>query len=433
LLARVDAMRQAEAAPRPASEDVTSFRSVPAYDEVRMQLRIAERFGIDVPYFRVHDGLNGAHARIGDRDFLNFCSYDYLGLNGHPEVIEAAKAALDRYGVSASASRVVAGARPVHVALERALAEHYGCEDALTLVSGYATNLSVIGHLMGPKDLVIYDAAMHHSAVMGGLLAGSARRSFLHNDLDNLESILAGTRHHHEHALIVVEGLYSMDGDCPDLARLIEIKQRYKAWLMVDDAHAIGVLGPRGYGSFEQAGIDPRKVDIWMGTLSKTLSSCGGYIAGSAEMVDCVKRIVGAFVYSVAMPPVIAAASLRALEIMHREPERVARLQRNGRMFFELARKHGLNAGSGFGSAICPIIVGDSLPAGILSQRLFERGINVMPVVHPAVPAKESRLRFFLTASHTEADLATAIAVTAEELGRIEQTVQKHGLPGYGS
>jgi 7-keto-8-aminopelargonate synthetase-like enzyme len=166
--------------------------------------------------------------------------------------------------------------------------------------------------------------------------------------------------------------------------------------------------------------------------LSKTLSSCGGYVAGSAEMVDCVKRIVGAFVYSVAMPPVIAAASLKALEIMHREPERVARLQHNGKMFLEMAHKHGLNTGSGFGSAICPIIVGDSLPAGILSQRLFERGINVMPVVHPAVPAKESRLRFFLTATHTETDLAAGIAVTAEELGRIEQTVQKHGLPGYG-
>jgi 8-amino-7-oxononanoate synthase len=409
-----------------------TFASVPAYHEVRMNLRVAERFQIDVPYFRVHDGLNSAHTRIGDRDFLNFCSYDYLGLNGHPEVIEAAKTALDRYGVSASASRVVAGGRPVHIALEAALAEHYGCNDALTFVSGYATNLSLIGHLMGTKDIVIYDAAMHHSAVMGGLLAGAARRSFLHNDLDNLESILASTRNHHERALIVVEGLYGMDGDYPDLPKLIEIKQRYRAWLMVDEAHAIGVLGRRGYGSFEHFGADPRSVDIWMGTLSKTLSSCGGYVAGSAEMVDCVKRIVGAFVYSVAMPPVIAAASLKALEIMHRQPERVARLRRNGERFRDLARERGLNTGTGGGAAICPVIVGDSLPASVLSQRLFERGINVMPVLYPAVPPKESRLRFFLTAAHTEADLAAGVTATADELGQIEQTMREHGFPGHG-
>jgi 8-amino-7-oxononanoate synthase len=397
----------------------TDFSTLPGYDELRLYRSIADKFDVDNPYFRVHEGRAGAHSRIAEQTVLNFSSYDYLGLNGHPEVIEAAKAAIDRYGISASASRHVAGERPVHRALERALANHYDVEDSVIFVSGYATNLGVIGHLLGARDLVIYDALAHNSIVMGGVLSNAARRSFAHNDLDALEQILASSRGSYERALIVVEGLYSMDGDFPDLPRLLDIKTRHNAWLMVDEAHALGVLGPRGYGLAEHFGVDPRKVDIWMGTLSKALVGCGGYIAGCKELTEYLRLTVGAFVYSVGMPPVIAATVLKALEILHREPNRVQALQRNAEGFCALARSRGLDVGNAGGTAVCPIMVGDSLPAVMLSQRLLDRGINVLPVTYPAVPAKESRLRFFLTATHTDDELAAAVDATAEELGQV--------------
>lgn len=419
LLRSVEAIREARSVTSTGIDKKpsnTDFSTLPGYDELRFYRSLGEKFGIASPYFRTHEGLAGSHTQIGDRALLNFSSYDYLGLNGHPEIIATAQEAIDRYGVSASGSRHVSGERPVHYALERALAEHYGVAESLVFVSGYATNLGVIGQLVGPKDLVICDSLSHNSVIMGGVLSGAARRSFPHNDLDGLDRMLTSARDHFQRVLVVVEGLYSMDGDYPDLPRLIEIKSRHDAWLMVDEAHALGVLGKRGYGSAEHFGIDPRQVDIWMGTLSKTLAACGGYIAGCHELIEYLKLTAGVFVYSVATPPVIAASALKALEILHREPERITKLQHNGATFRSLALERGLDTGTGAGTAICPIIVADSLPAVMLSQRLFERGINVQPVMHPAVPAKASRLRFFLSATHTDAELAAAIQTTAEEL-----------------
>ena len=266
---------------------------------------------------------------------------------------------------------------------------------------------------------------------MGGVLSGAARRSFPHNDLDALERLLASTRKKFERALIVVEGLYSMDGDGPDLRRLIDIKTRYEAWLMVDEAHALGVVGDCGYGSFEQCGVDPSEVDIWMGTLSKTLAGCGGYIAGSADLVDYIKSLVGVFVYSVGMPPLIAATAHQALKILHSEPERVARLHRNAERFRHHAKQRGLDTGTSAGTAVCPIVVGDSIPAVVLSHRLLNRGFNVLPVLYPAVPAKASRLRFFLTSEHTAGEIEAALDATAEELAKMPETLRAMQVPGY--
>jgi 8-amino-7-oxononanoate synthase len=433
LFSRVEAMRRSarNTDTTTVNKRLTDFSTLPGYDELRLQRAIGERFGLENPYFRMHDGRASSHTEIDGRTLLNFSCYDYLGLNGHPEIVAAAKEAIDRYGISCSASRHVAGERPVHRSLERALADHYSSEEALVFVSGYATNVGVIGQLAGAKDLVISDAVVHNSAVMGGVLSGATRRSFAHNDLDNLDQILSSVRGKFERALIVVEGLYSMDGDYPDLPRLIEIKKRHHAWLMIDEAHALGALGRRGYGIAEHFDVDPREVDIWMGTLSKTLAGCGGYIAGSATLVDYLRCMAGAFVYSVGMPPVIAASVEKALEIMHREPERVARLQRNGAYFLDYARKKDLDTGNGCGTSVCPIVVGDSIPAVILSQQLFKRGINVQPVLYPAVPAKSSRLRFFLTAMHTEDDIETAIDATVEELAKIPEAMHALKIPGY--
>jgi 8-amino-7-oxononanoate synthase len=409
------------AAPPPAADrkSRTDFTTLPGYEELRVMRAVGGKSGVASPYFRLHEGRAAAHTQIAGKPVLNFSSYDYLGLNGHPEVVAAAQAAIERYGVSASASRHVAGERPVHRSLERALAAHYGVDDSVGLVSGYSTNVGVIGHLVGAKDLLVLDSLVHNSAVMGGVLSHAARRSFPHNDLDRLDELLTSLRDRFERVLIVVEGLYSMDGDYPDLPRLIEIKRRHDAWLMIDEAHALGVLGRRGYGVAEHFGIDGRAVDIWMGTLSKTLAGCGGFIAGGADLIDYVKHLVGAFVYSVGMPPVIAVAAETALAIMHREPERVTRLQRNGAYFQRLAAERGLDTGTGAGTAVCPVVVGDSLVAMMLSQRLLERGINVQPVTHPAVPAKTSRLRFFLSTMHSESDIETAIDATVDELQRV--------------
>jgi 8-amino-7-oxononanoate synthase len=438
LFSRVDTMRRSgiaqvgtETAPTQIDKRFTDFSTLPGYDELRMQRSVGDKFGLENPYFRMHDGRAGALTEIGGKSLINFSCYDYLGLNGHPEVVEAAKGAIDRYGISCSASRIVAGERMPHRELERAIADHYTCEEALVFVSGYGTNVSVIGQLAGAKDLVICDAVVHNSAVMGSVLSGAARRSFTHNDLDNLEQILASSRGKYERVLIVVEGLYSMDGDYPDLRRLIEIKTRYHAWLMVDEAHALGVLGPRGYGLAEHFGVDPRQVDIWMGTLSKTLAGCGGYIAGSGVLVDYLRCLAGGFVYSVGIPPLLAASVTKSLEIMHREPERVAALQRNAAYFQRVAKERGLDTGTSCGTAVSPIVVGDSIPAVILSQQLFRRGINVQPVLYPAVPAKSSRLRFFLTAMHTEAQIETAIDTLVEELAKIPESMRSLKIPGY--
>jgi 8-amino-7-oxononanoate synthase len=436
LLSRVTSMRKAERSEtvEPFALDLvasrfTDFTTLPGYEELRLQRSIGDKLGLENPYFRMHDARLTARTHVNGRELLNFSSYDYLGLNGHSDVVTAAKDAIDRYGISASASRVVAGERPVHRSLERALAEHYGWDDALVFVSGYATNVSVIGQLVGPKDLVISDSAVHNSAVVGSVLSGAARRTFAHNDLDNLEQLLLEIRSKFERVLIVVEGLYSMDGDYPDLPRLIEIKQRFNAWLMVDEAHALGVLGTRGFGLFEHFGVDPRAVDIWMGTLSKTLAGCGGYIAGSAALVDYLRCLAGAFVYSVGIPPAIAASVEKALELMHREPERVAQLQSNSKYFQRCAQEKGLDTGLASGSAIVPIVVGDSIAAVLLSQELFNLGINVQPVLYPAVPVKSSRLRFFITAMHSRADIEAAIDVTAREVKKLPERLRMMKLP----
>jgi 8-amino-7-oxononanoate synthase len=412
-----------------ASAKFTDFTTLPGYEELLLQRSIGEKLGLSNPYFRMQDGRNAAHIQMDGRDVLNFSSYDYLGLNGHPEIVEAAKAAIEQYGISCSGSRHVAGERPIHRKLERALADHYQAEEALIFVSGYATNVSVIGQLCGAKDLILTDAAAHNSMVMGAVLSGATRRNFQHNDLDDLEQILSANRNKFERVLIAVEGLYSMDGDYPDLPRLIELKKRYGAWLMVDEAHALGVLGETGAGIFQHFDVDPREIDIWMGTMSKTLAGCGGYIAGAGQLVDYLRLLAGAFVFSVGMPPVIAASVDKSLEIMHREPERIARLQQNCRHFLEYAKKRGLDTGLGMGTAVTPIVIGDSIATVMLSQELLIRGINVLPVLYPAVPMKQSRLRFFITAMHTRADIETAIDITVEEIAKIPARMQALKLP----
>lgn len=386
-------------------DPLLNFDRHPAYTNMRMLTTAAERFGIGNPFFKMHEGVGGHVTRIGGKEFLNFSHYNYLGLNAHPEVNAAAKEAIERYGTSASASRLVAGERPVQRQLEEALAQIYGVDDCVAFVSGHATNVTTISTLFGPKDIILHDSFIHNSVLEGIRLSGAMRRSFPHNDLAALDELLTTLRPRFERALIVVEGLYSMDGDTPALPALVAIKRRHKAFLMVDEAHSLGVLGVSGRGIAEHQGVPGKDVDIWMGTMSKTLAGCGGYIAGSAALVAILKHAAPGFVYSVGLAPPLAAASLEALRIMLREPERVARLTERGKLFLSLAREASLNVGTSQGFCVVPVIVGSSRKAVTLSNALFEKGINVQPIIHPAVEEKAARLRFFLSAMHSEEDI----------------------------
>ncbi len=409
-------LRNAVAPQHKVPPEYTRFDLFPAYKKIQVARLGADKMRLDNPFFRVHEGVAGATTQIDGRSYVNFASYNYLGLAGHPRVNRAAQEAISLYGTSASASRLVAGERPVQRKLEAALAELYGVDDCVVFVSGHATNVSTIGHLFGPKDLIVHDSLIHNSILEGARLSGATRRSFPHNDLGALDALLTETRGRFERVLIVVEGLYSMDGDTADLRALVAIKRRHQAFLMVDEAHSLGVLGERGRGLHEHHGVDGRDVDIWMGTLSKTLASCGGYIAGSAALVEQLRYGAPGFVYSVGISPPLAAASLAALQIMLEEPERVARLRRRSREFLEMAQEAGIDTGLSEGFAITPALMGGSVKATRLSQWLFEKGINVQPIIYPAVEEKAARLRFFLSAMHTDTQLHLAVNVLREAL-----------------
>ena len=414
-----------------AASMLEELNSIAEYEQLRLVRAAGDMLGISNPYFRVHDGIAGPETSIGGQSFINFSSYNYLGLNGHPEVSAAAKAAIDRYGTSVSASRLVSGEREIHRELERRLAAVHGAEDCVSFVSGHATNVTVIGHLLDKGDLILHDALSHNSAVQGAQLSGAHRVSFPHNDAGAAKRLLAEHRRRHRRVLVVIEGHYSMDGDIPDLPAFTEIVRQEQAWLLVDEAHSLGVLGRRGHGLAEHFGMGPDAADLWMGTLSKTLAGCGGYIAGRKELIEYLKLSAPGFVYSVGMSPPVAAAAIAALDIMAREPERVGRLQAMSRLFLEKAKQAGLDTGSSEGFGIVPIITGSSIAAARLSDALFKRGINVQPILYPAVPEQAARLRFFLSCEHTPGQIEAAVGFLAEESARLQgQSLDLAALAG---
>jgi 8-amino-7-oxononanoate synthase len=366
------------------------------------------------------DGINNDRALLGGADLLNFCSYNYLGLSGHPSVSQAAIEAIERYGTSVSASRLVSGERPVHRDLENALAKWIGAEDAVVFVGGFSTNVDVIGHLLGPGDLIVYDSLIHTSVQQGARLAGASAMVFPHNNIEALENILRRRRKDAGQVLIVAEGVYSMDGDIVDLPHLVELKKRADALLMIDEAHSIGVLGRTGRGVGEHFGTAARDVDLWMGTLSKSFASCGGYIAGGRDLVTYLRRTAPGFVYSVGMPPASAAAALAALRVLEKEPERVTALHARCHLFHDLARKRGLDTGAASpDAAVVPIMIRDSLKAARLSRALLGSGILALPIGFPAVAENAARLRFFIGSSHSEDQITRAVATVADEIERL--------------
>jgi 8-amino-7-oxononanoate synthase len=384
------------------SETFYRFDRYPMYKKLMLPKVGAQRLGIANPFFKSHERVEGVISTIEGEDYINFSGYSYLGLSGHPLVNQAAQEAIHLYGTSASASRIVAGERPIQRALETALADTYEVDDCIVFVSGHATNMNTIGYLFGPKDLIVHDSLAHNSILEGIKLSGASRRSFPHNDIEALDEILSDIRSNFERVLIVIEGIYSMDGDIPNLPKFVALKNRYKTFLMVDEAHSFGVLGATGKGLREHFNLPGKAVDIWMGTLSKTLAGCGGYVAGESALVEHLKYAAPGFVYSVGISPPLAAASLQALKLMLQEPQRVTQLRKNAQQFISAAKIRGINTGLSQGWAVIPFLVGSSIKAIKLSNQFFERGINVQPIIYPAVEEKAARLRFFISSQHTK-------------------------------
>lgn len=402
------------------------FSQMPEYRKLKQTMRLMQATGVPNPYFSVHESVARDTTRIGGRELISFATYNYIAMSGDPVVSAAAKDAVDNYGTSVSASRLVSGEKPVHRQLEQGIADFLGVDDSIVFVGGHATNETTIGHLVGAGDLIAHDALDHNSIIQGALLSGARRRPFPHNDWQALDTLLTETRHEYRRVLVAIEGVYSMDGDFPDLAKFIEIKQKHKAILMVDEAHSIGTMGKTGRGVGEYFGINPRDVDLWMGTLSKTFGSCGGYIAGCKEVVEYLKYTAPGFVFSVGIPPGAAAAALAALQVLQAEPQRVAKVQENARLFLELAQAKGLNTGMSNNTPIVPVILGNSVHALHLSRALFERGINVQPILYPAVEEEKARLRFFITSAHSAEQIRTTVNAVAEEAAKIDPRYVSH-------
>ena len=399
----------------------------PEVVELDQRFQMAELMGLQNPYFHLHTGTARDTSEIDGVEMLNFSSYNYLGFSGHPRVVDAAQKAISLYGTSVSASRVASCERPVHRELEEGIAEHVGVEAALVFVSGHATNVTTVGHVLGREDLVLHDALIHDSVLQGIYLSRATRRPFPHNDLDALEKTLAQVRGNYRRVLVVAEGIYSMDGDVCDLPRLIQLKKRFKTLLMIDQAHSVGVLGESGRGIANHYGVDANDVDIWMGTLSKSFASCGGYIAGSADLIRYLKYTAPGFVYSAGIPPPNAAAALESLRLMHAQPDIVEQCRDRSRFFLERAQAKGIDVGDAIGAAVVPAIIGNSLVYMRLSERLAARKINVQPIVYPAVEDEKARLRFFISALHTEAQLTHTVDVLVEELAKLRAELEGGG------
>ena len=392
------------------------FDLYPEYLQLQKQLADINSTGISSPFFIPQERVNNNTTVIGGRKLVNYATYNYLGMCGDPFVSNAAKEAINRYGTSVSASRLLSGEKPLHQELEREIADFIGVEDSILYVGGHATNVTTISHLFGQNDLILHDSLSHNSIFQGCLLSGATIIAFPHNDWEALEKLLRDRRHRYKRVLIAIEGVYSTDGDIPELPKFIEIKKHYKAFLMVDEAHSIGTIGKHGRGISEYFGINPNDVDLWMGTLSKSFASCGGYIAGSKALVEYLKYTSPGFVYSVGISPPDTASVLAAIRLLKKEPERVAQLQEKSRLFLQCARERGLNTGMSKDSPVIPIIVGESIKSVMLSQSLFKRGINVPFMFYPSVPQNAARLRFFITCNHTEEQILFTIDALAEEL-----------------
>lgn len=399
---------------------ITQFTDSTEYKAFRQRRDALLAEGGDDPYFVSHSSPLRDTCIIDGREFIDFGNYNYAGMSGRPEVNEAAKRAIDLYGTSASGSRLLAGEKPIHGELERAIAEWKHTEAAVVCVGGHSTNVTFVGNFCGKDDLILYDALAHNSVAQGCKLSSAMTKSFPHNDTKALEGMLQRDRKYFEKVLIVIEGVYSMDGDIAPVPEFVRIKKQYGCFLMVDEAHSACVLGSTGGGVDEYYKLAGDDIDIKMGTLSKGLGTCGGYLAGKKELVEYLKYNLPGFVFSVGLSPALAGASLEAIRLLREDPSIMQHMQANIECFASEARKRNLNICMGGKSAILPVLVGKDEDAFALSNAMHQRGVAVPPAVYPAVPKNKARLRFGVTSEHKPEQITFALdqlIEAAKELG----------------
>ncbi len=400
----------------------------PGIAEINALLSLADENGLQGGGYFVPQRKAG-HGRAevaGGEIMVNFSSYDYLGLGDLQELKDAAREAVATYGASLSATRSVGGDIDLYHTLEAEIADMYGTESALLFVSGYLTNLAFLGYIIGPDDVVIHDELSHNSMIAGARLSGARRLSFRHNDPEHLDEMLTRYRRAGSVCLVMIEGVYSMDGDIGPLPEVLEVVRRHNCDLYIDEAHSFGVLGSTGRGVMEHFGIEPADDIVLMNTVSKSLASVGGYVAGNRQLLQAVRYLApGAVLYCAPMPASQAAATLASLRALKARPELPERARQNAELFRRELRRLGLDTGlSTFGTGVVPVITGSSVAAVVLSAKLREAGIIAYGLFHPVVPENAARVRFFVSAAHTEDDLvrcAEIIAKLAEDSGVILQ------------
>jgi len=396
------------------------FEKARSHDR-KEQLEAAKEADL-LPYFRLLTSEAGPLVEMEGRETIMLGSNNYLGLTGDPRVKAAAREALDRYGTALTGSRLLNGTIPLHVELETEIAEWMGTEDAIVFTTGYQANLGTIGTILEPGDTVICDSGDHASILDGCRLSGAKLRPFRHNQMDKLEKMLERANADGGGALVVVDGVFSMEGDICPLADIVERCERHGARLMVDEAHAVGVLGKRGAGVCELYGLEDR-VDLRMGTFSKSLASCGGFVAGPADVIEYLRISARAFVFTAAAVPASLGAALEAIRICRREGrplftrllDNAAYLRRGlaelGLVVVEPGR---LPDGSAAITPVVPVLVGEDWQAVLLWKALFEAGVYTNVALYPAVPPGGALLRTSLMATHQRDHLDRALEIFAK-------------------
>jgi len=367
---------------------------------------------------RILDGEQRPRSVIDGHAVINLSSNNYLGLTTHPKLREAAKAAIDRYGVGAGAVRTIIGTMTIHEELERKLAEFKHTEATLVLQSGFTANAAALGPILGDGDLVISDELNHASIIDGIRLTKAARKVYKHSNMDDLERVLEEARaEHYRTILIVTDGVFSMDGDVAPLPRVVELAEHYGAVTMVDDAHASGVLGPHGSGTVHHFGLE-RRWDISIGTLSKAIGAVGGYVACSQALRELMEHRARPFLFSTAHPPSVTATCIAAVELLESDEgqQLIDRMWENTAFFKRGLSELGFNTGISE-TPITPVIVGEGAKAMQFSDRLFASGVFAQGIAYPTVARDKGRVRTIVTASHTRADLEEALNIF-EAVGR---------------
>ena len=359
------------------------------------------------PYFRPIEENHDTEVVIQGRRLLMFGSNSYMGLTNHPKVKEATKKAIDKYGSSCSGSRFLNGTSQLHIELEERLADYLGKESALIFTTGFQTNLGTVAAITGRNGVIILDESDHASIIEGSRLSFSKVLKFAHNDMEYLEDILQSVQAE-KIKMIVIDGIFSMEGDICNLPEITKLANKYKALVMVDDAHALGVIGEMGKGTADHFNLT-EQVDIIMGTFSKSLASVGGFIASTAEMVNYLKHHSRPMIFSASIPPSAVAAALAALDIIQKEPERQDALWANTNYMSKSLIELGFDINTSE-TPIIPIYIRDNYLTFKYTQRLFEEGIFVNPAVSPAVKGDSSLLRLSIMATHTRSQLDEALS-----------------------